>query len=654
MLDDNSSVRKICLVGNPNTGKSSIFNFLTGLRQHVGNFPGVTVERKQGVVLYKDQSTFQLIDLPGTYSLVPQSEDERVVYEILFDKQHEDHPTELIYVLDSSNLERNLFLFTQLYDQGWPMTVAMTMTDFVTKEDFSALKAALIQRFSDVRFISINAREGDGIVDFMDCISTSAVVGERQNVGLIALTDLLSNNVLQRRDATFRYNQINQLLGNLAKQKSYKQTTSQLDKVLVHPVGGYVILLFLLLMIFQAVFHIASYPMDWIDAGFGLASGFIKDHMPGGVFTNLLADGVVPGIGGVVVFVPQIALLFLFLAILEETGYMSRVVFLTDRLVRPFGLSGRSIVPLISSAACAIPGVMAARTIPNFKDKLITIFVAPFMSCSARIPVYTLLIALVIPDLEWGFFKVQGLVLFVLYALGIVTAFLGALVLKFLIKSKDPNFLLLELPRYQWPRWSQVGISIWSKVKVFVWDAGKVILAISILLWVLASYGPSERLRTAEMKIDSENSQLDEVALERLKAEAKLENSYIGIMGKSIEPIIEPLGYDWKIGIALITSFAAREVFVGSMATIYSVGEDEDNRGLLDKMRSEKTPQGTPRYSLATGLSLMVFYAYAMQCMATLAVVRRETNGWKWPIIQLVAMGVIAYLGALLTFNLCI
>jgi ferrous iron transport protein B len=375
--------------------------------------------------------------------------------------------------------------------------------------------------------------------------------------------------------------------------------------------------------------------------------------MPPGVFTALIADGIVPGIGGVVVFVPQIALLFFFLALLEESGYMSRIVFLTDRLVRPFGLSGRSIVPLISSAACAIPGVMAARTIPNFKDKIITIFVAPLMSCSARIPVYTLLIALVIPDQHWGPFNVQGLVLFLLYGLGIITAFAAALVLKFFIKTNDPNYLLMELPRYQWPRWSQVGMSIWSKVRVFVWDAGKVILAISILLWVLATYGPSNRVAEAQEKIRRQNEHLGAQELDELLANSKLENSYIGIMGKSIEPVIEPLGYDWKMGIALITSFAAREVFVGSMATIYSVGEDDDDhRGLLEKMRAERTAEGAPRYSLATGLSLMVFYAYAMQCMATLAVVRRETNSWKWPLMQLIAMAILAYLGALITYSI--
>jgi ferrous iron transport protein B len=338
---------------------------------------------------------------------------------------------------------------------------------------------------------------------------------------------------------------------------------------------------------------------------------------------------------------------------LEESGYMARIVFMTDRLLRPFGLSGRSVIPLISSAACAIPGVMAARSIPNYKDKLITIFVAPLMSCSARIPVYTVLIALVIPSVHWGPFNVQGLVLFALYGLGLITALMAALVMKFVIRAKDPNFLLMEMPMYRWPRWSQVSISIWNKVKVFVLDAGKVILAISILLWVLASYGPSQRMENALNEIHTHDQEWSQSELEKAEANARLENSYIGIMGKTIEPAIAPLGYDWKIGIALITSFAAREVFVGSMATIYSVNSDgEEDSGLLDKMRAETTETGEPRYNLATGLSLMVFYAYAMQCMATLAVVRRETNSWKWPLLQLLAMGALAYLGAWFTYTI--
>ncbi len=645
-------LRRIGLVGNPNTGKSSIFNHLTGLKQHIGNFPGVTVERKAGQWTLPNGDSVDIIDLPGTYSIVPQSEDERVVYELLSNPQHPEHPTELLCVVDASNLERNLLLFTQLYDMLWPLTVVLTMPDFVDASELNDNLKRLLERFKDVSFFVVNARTGDGLEALARHMQAPSQVHNRSSFGQLAIPNLATNNVLQRRDASARYKAIAKLIQARTEESSNQDSTARWDRFLVHPIWGYAILIGLLMVIFQVVFHIASYPMDWIDGAFSQFSESVRKILPVGVFTDLLADGIVPGIGGVVVFVPQIAFLFFFLSLLEESGYMSRIVFMTDRMVRPFGLSGRSVVPMISSAACAIPGVMAARSIPNFRDKLITIFVAPLMSCSARIPVYTLLIALVIPDTYWGPFKLQGLVLFALYALGLFTALAVAIVLKFVVKSDDPNFLLMELPRYQVPRWSQVGLSIWTKVKVFVIDAGKVILAISILLWVLASYGPGQRMELAVQKVQADGVGLSEEELSRAEANARLENSYIGILGKGIEPIIEPLGYDWKIGISLITSFAAREVFVGSMATIYSVGDDDSGSGLMEKMQSEKTREGQPRYSLATGISLMVFYAYAMQCMATLAVVRRETNSWKWPIIQTLAMGVLAYIGAWLAFQI--
>ena len=421
--------------------------------------------------------------------------------------------------------------------------------------------------------------------------------------------------------------------------------------MLVHRFWGYAIFIGVLLLIFQFIFRLAAIPMDAIEGWFLQMSALIKEHLPVGAFTNLIAEGVIPGIGGVLVFVPQIAILFFFLSILEESGYMARVVFLMDRLVRPFGLSGKSVVPLMSSVACAIPGVMATRTISSFKDRLITIMVAPLMSCSARIPVYTLLIALVIPaERVWGFFDLQGLVLLGLYLLGLFSALAVAAVMKLFIETKEPSFLLLELPVYRMPRWKEVGINLVEKVRVFAWDAGRVILAISILLWALASYGPAERMARAEQHLLAESASVSDEQL----ASVRLENSYIGILGHGIEPVIRPLGYDWKMGIALITSFAAREVFVGSMATIYSVGEDfEDNSALMERLRDERrTDNGQPVYTLASGLSLMIFYVYAMQCMATFAVVRRETKSWKWPLIQLLYMGILAYLAAFMTFHL--
>jgi ferrous iron transport protein B len=440
----------------------------------------------------------------------------------------------------------------------------------------------------------------------------------------------------------------------LKKPEAGTSTTRKIDYLLVHRVWGYLIFLSVLLLIFQFIFRLAAIPMDIIDGWFVQFSMWAKDHMPEGVFTNLIAEGVIPGIGGGVVFIPQIAILFFFLSLLEESGYMARVVFLMDRLVRPFGLSGKSVVPLMSSVACAIPGIMATRTISTFKDRIITIMVAPLMSCSARIPVYTLLIALVIPSERlWGIFDMQGLVLLGLYTLGLISALAVAGIMKNFIKTGEHGYLMLELPAYRWPRWKEVGINLMEKVRVFAWDAGRVIVAISIVLWALASYGPAHRVELAEQAV-SLHASPDEV--EQLKAAARLENSYIGILGHAIEPIIKPLGFDWKMGIALITSFAAREVFVGSMATIYSVGEDfEENTALIDRLREEQwSDTGLPVYTTASGISLMVFYVYAMQCMATFAVVRRETKSWKWPFLQLAYMGVLAYLAAFITYSILI
>jgi ferrous iron transport protein B len=643
---------RICLVGNPNTGKSSLFNHLTGLKQHIGNFPGVTVEKKIGTVVLDSGKSCELIDLPGTYSIVPQTADEQVVFDLLQRHQDKEEIQHLVYVADATNLQRNLLLFSQLYDLKWPMLFVITLTDLMDAKDLETIVHKFKIRFPDVPIMAINARTGAGMEALKTMIGQTPEVTQRETFGLIKIADLVHNNVLQRRDAAYRYKQIEQFLGKPLMGANSNQSFNW-DRLLVHPIFGYGLLLLLLLIIFQVVFHLAAYPMDLIDSAFASCSTWIQSHLPQGHFTDLIANGVVPGIGGVFVFVPQIAFLFFFLALLEESGYMARIVFITDRLVRPFGLSGRSVVPLISSAACAIPGVMAARSIPNYKDRMITIFVAPLMSCSARIPVYTLLIALIIPDISWGPFHVQGLILFVLYSLGLITALVVAIVLKWVIRSKETSFLLMEMPKYQWPRWSQVGLSIWNKVKVFVLDAGKIILAISILLWGLASFGPSDRMEQAVAKAQLDNQHLTENEKSNVEATVRLENSYIGILGKGIEPIIQPLGYDWKIGISLITSFAAREVFVGSLATIYSVGDsEEDPKTLIEKMKSEVNEKGEPRFSLATGLSLMIFYAYAMQCMATLAVVKRETNGWKWPIIQLLAMGAMAYLAAFITYSI--
>lgn len=649
-------VKRIALIGNPNTGKTSIFNLLTGLNQQVGNFPGVTVDKKTGTLSLDSGEKVEIIDLPGTYSVFPRSKDERVVFNILSKPNHPDFPELTIVVADSSNLERNLLLFTQLYDMGLSCILVLTMPDVSKKREIRLDTRALSFLFGGVPIIELNGRTGEGLDKLKHTIAHYPQNIQKKVFVSNRFEELLQNEDKQAADAETRFAAIRDILKNCERRidRFSDPFSSKLDKILVHPIWGYLIFTGILLLIFQSIFNFASIPMDLIDGAFSDLSHYAQSHLPEGVFTNLLSEGIIPGIGGVVVFVPQIALLFLFLTILEETGYMARVVFIMDRLMRPFGLNGKSVVPLMSSVACAIPGVMATRSIASWKDRLITILVAPLMSCSARIPVYTLLIALVIPDTEvWGFFNLKGLVLFGLYALGVVAALLIAALLKWIINSKDRSVLLLELPSYRLPRAKYVALSVWEKVKVFVLDAGKVILAISIILWALASYGPGERIERAVAAVEMQAGESQE-DFELKIASAKLENSYIGILGHAIEPAIRPLGYDWKIGIALITSFAAREVFVGSMATIYSVGEDfEADSSLLDRLREEKDMRtGKPAYNLANGASLMVFYVFAMQCMATLAVVKRETKTWKWPLIQLVYMGILAYLGAFITFTL--
>jgi len=648
---------KIALVGNPNTGKSSVFNMLTGLRQQIGNFPGVTVDKKIGFLSFNEQQ-HTIIDLPGTYSIYPRSEEEKLVHHVLTDRTHEDHPDLLIVVVDQSNLERNLLLFTQLYDLGLPLVLVMNMSDVASRKGIEINNNKLQNHFPDIPIVETNAKVGLGKDRLLQALSQKQ---PNERAPFIVGSELreLDDNEGQEAEVAQRYEKIKSILNDVRTVKDLDQTkfkVSALDRILVHPLWGYVIFVAVLLVVFQFIFFFASYPMDAIDASFADFSTYLQTVLPKGVFTDLISQGIVPGIGGVVVFIPQIALLFFFIALLEETGYLARVVFIMDRIVRPLGLNGKSVVPLISSVACAIPGVMSTRTITDWKERLITILIAPLMSCSARIPVYTLLITLVIPQkVVGGFFNLQGLVLFGLYVLGLITALVVAFFLKYGLKATSGGYLLLELPGYKTPIWKNVGLTVWEKVKVFTLDAGKIILAISVILWALASYGPGEQMQTAEAKIRSASTEihLSEVEVEQQVASAKLEHSYIGHLGKLIEPVIQPLGYDWKIGISLITSFAAREVFVGSLATIYATQDDgSENNRLIDRLRREKRADGTPLFGVASGVSLMVFYVYAMQCMATLAVVKRETKSWKWPLFQLFFMGVLAYAGAFLIFNL--
>lgn len=630
---------------------------LTGLRQHIGNFAGITVEKKSGTFNIENQQ-HELIDFPGVYSIYPRSKDEEVVYKVASEPSHPDFPDLALVVVDASNLERNLLLFTQIYDLKIPVILVLNMWDLAQKRGINIDIDKLQNSFPSVKVVATNARIGFGKSRLIDAIknheksdSFEAVIAD------FKLCDL-ENKKEQERETQQRYQFLKKVISEAEQvEKSKTDTISRkIDKVLIHPIFGYLIFTLVLFVVFQFIFSFASIPMDFIDGLFVSFSNWSSDILPAGLLNDLISQGIIPGIGGVVVFIPQIALLFFFISILEESGYLSRVVFIMDKIMRPFGLNGKSVVPLISSVACAIPGVMAARTIADWKERLITILVAPLMSCSARIPVYTLLISLVIPQKYlFGFINLQGVVLFALYFLGLVSALVIAIILKLLIKNKEKGFLLLELPSYKMPRWPNVGINVFEKVKIFILDAGKIILSISIILWALATFGPGENIDGAEKYVRA-NPSFEKLTIEEQNqqvAAARLESSYIGIFGKAIEPAIRPLGYDWKIGISLITSFAAREVFVGSLATIYAVQDDGgENVRLIERLKNEKNKHDVPVFTLASGVSLMIFYVFAMQCMATLAVVKRETNSWKWPLIQVFFMGFIAYFGALISFQL--
>lgn len=648
---------KIALFGNPNTGKSSIFNLLSGLRQQMGNFPGVTIEKKTGNFKIGERK-YQLTDFPGTYSIYPHSIDEEIVCQVLTNKQHEDFPELAIVVVDSSNLERNMLLFTQLNDLNIPLILVLNMWDIAEKNGVKINVALLQTTFPTSPIVTMNARIGLGKDRLLAAIDSKDT---NQKNDLFIGGDFpcsLNDKEGQQQETLKRYQKLKSLLVNIQLEKStIKNTLSRkIDRVLIHRFWGYFIFLGILMTIFQFIFSLATIPMDWIDTSFVQMSNWLNQQLPQGLLTNLLTQGILPGIAGVLMFVPQIALLFFFIAILEESGYLSRVVFIMDRLLRPFGLNGKSVVPLISSLACAIPGIMATRTISDWKERLITILIAPLMSCSARIPVYTLLIALVIPKTYvLGFINVQGLVLLALYFLGLIAAILLAIVLKKFIKAKNKGFLIMDMPEYKKPRWRNVVTTVVEKISVFVWDAGKIILAISIILWVLASYGPTGIIarKIVQAKKSSFYIKSNRTEKQALIAAAKLEGSYMGMMGKFIEPVISPLGYDWKIGISLISSFAAREVFVGSLSTIYAAHvENEELQNLKTQLKNAKRPNGEQVYSMATGVSLMVFYVFAMQCMATLAVVKRETQSWRWPLIQLTIMGVMAYVSAFITYQL--
>lgn len=695
---------QVALVGNPNSGKTSLFNQLTGLKQKIGNYPGITVDKKTGICSLKEGKKANIIDLPGTYSIYPRSGDERVVFETVYDHNPFSKPDVAIAIVDAVNLRRNMLLFTQIHDMGIPTVLVLNMMDIAERSGIM-IDLQKIRKVLNVPVICINARTGEGVDQIKEFLSGDMVfpvfkpfydvkpfardlipeikqefkfdndyqaylmlhqythlyqlpAAQRQFLDNLIDEHHFNTEANQAKEIIERYAIINELIDGSIKieldGQQYK-FTDKIDSLLTHKVWGYVIFLAILMAIFQSIFAWAQYPMDFIDHSISRLSMFLEDVFPDGPFFNLITDGIIPGIGGILMFVPQIALLFLFIAILEETGYMARVVFLMDRIMRQFGLNGRSVVPLISGMACAIPAIMATRSIDNWKDRLITIFVVPLVSCSARLPVYTILIALVVPDLQvLGIFNLQGLTLMGLYLLGFLAAILSALVIGQFVIRKGKSFLIMELPLYKWPRLKNVGITIYEKTLSFVWGAGRIILAISIVLWVLATYGPSEEIKNAESIVLSqkEGQDLSDKQLKNQIASYKLEHSYAGVFGRAIEPVIKPLGFDWKIGIALITSFAAREVFVGTMATIYAIEQDDAETTIRKKMQNEINAEtGQPMYTPAVAFSLIVFYAFAMQCMSTLAVVLRETKAWKWPLLQLLYMSGLAYLASFVTYT---
>jgi ferrous iron transport protein B len=696
---------RVALVGNPNTGKSTLFNALTGLNQKIGNFPGVTVDKKIGYSQLPDGRSAEIIDLPGTYSLYPKSRDESIVFSVLAEKETELTPDLVVVILDATNLKRNLLLYTQVADLKIPVIVALNMIDLANKGGIIINTDLLAQKLG-VPVVQVSARKLEGIKELKDAISfANKFALQQDSIDINALApELLSaisreiktdnpyfalqlahqhetlkflspaesdrieelekehgfhSQKAQAAETIARYNYINDVLYDMVKTPVTAQDEShsnKIDKILTHKIFGFVIFMGILLFMFQSIFAWSQYPQGLIEDAFVWVQGALRGVLPAGPLTSLLIDGVVAGLSGVLVFIPQIAILFAFISVLEDTGYMARVTFMMDKIMRKVGLNGKSVVPLIGGFACAVPSIMSTRTIENWKDRMITIMVTPLVACSARLPVYTLLISLVVPSRNvWWIFNLQGLALTGMYVLSLISAVIVAWVMKFILKSRERGYFIMELPVYRMPRWNNVAFSMYERAKTFVLEAGKVIIAVSVILWVLSSYGPGDRFKNIETKYSQPQytKSMKPDSLARVVSTEKLENSYAGVLGHTIEPVIRPLGFDWKIGIALITSFAAREVFVGTMATIYSVDGDADRiDSVQQKMRNAKRPDGSPVFTLGVAFSLMMFYAFAMQCASTIAVVYRETKDWRWPAAQFAYMTLLAYGAAFLVYQL--
>jgi ferrous iron transport protein B len=690
---------QVALIGNPNTGKTSVFNQLTGLKQQVGNYPGITVEKKVGQCVLSETCLANVLDLPGTYSLNASSIDENVVIEMLLNKKDPNFPDVIAVITDVENLKRNLLLFTQIKDLELPTVLVINMADRMVPKGIT-LDIPYLEAQLQTKIVLVSSRKRTGIAELKNvlanyrdlsvipCLNASSIdeayfsqlrkafpkqllyklwLVITQDVNFLNLERKeLPNSFtkshadlkrLQQKETIKRYQFINDILkqGLIVNSSLATDYRSKLDRILMHPFWGYVIFFGVLFLIFQSIFDWSRVPMNWIDTAFANLSSFTSTQLQPGMFNDLLSQGIIPGIGGILLFIPQIAFLFLFISLLEESGYMSRVVFLMDKIMRRYGLSGKSVVPLISGTACAIPAIMATRNIESWKERLLVILVTPFVTCSARLPVYAIIIAVVIPDTYLlGVVHLQGLVFLFLYILGFASAIISAWLLNKVLRISNKTYFVVEMPNYKVPLFKNVYINVIEKTKAFLFGAGKIILALSIILWFLASFGPGDDFKNAEANVveQHQNLTVNSSAYKNILATYKLENSYIGLMGKSIEPVISPLGYDWKIGIAIISSFAAREVFVGTLATIYSVGESESNSTIVNKMKADKDIRtGIHTFRFSSGVSLLLFYVFAMQCISTLAITRKETNSYYWPLAQLLFMTGLAYLVAFLTYQ---